>query len=183
MDYSALFPFPKLENERLVLREIELSDAPAMFGLYANPEVTKYTGRDPILDIKEIYDKIKLIKSSYYSENGISWAISLQGSDEYIGSIGLWRFIKEHNRAEIGYQLNPVHWNSGIMTEAMTMIIDFGFNKLKLHSIEANTDKDNIATRKVLEKNGFIQEAHFKENYLFNGIYLDSVIFSLVNKS
>jgi ribosomal-protein-alanine N-acetyltransferase len=67
------------------------------------------------------------------------------------------------------------------MTEAMDIVLDYGFNIMQLHSIEANVDPGNIASIKLLEKNGFVKEAHFKENLFFNGKFLDTVIYSLIN--
>jgi ribosomal-protein-alanine N-acetyltransferase len=54
---------------------------------------------------------------------------------------------------------------------------------MNLHSIEANINPENIASRKLLEKTGFVREAYFKENYFFNGKFIDSEIYSLLNKN
>lgn len=63
----------------------------------------------------------------------------------------------------------------------MKSVLDYGFKQLNLHSVEANINKMNNASRNLLEKFGFVKEAHFKENFYFNGTYLDSVIYSLIN--
>jgi len=68
------------------------------------------------------------------------------------------------------------------MNEAIDMAIDYGFKELKFHSIEANINPNNIASRNLLLKKGFVKEAYFKENYYFNGKFLDSEIYSLLNK-
>ena len=59
---------------------------------------------------------------------------------------------------------------------------NFFFNDLGLHSIEANADVKNIATIKLVEKCGFKKEAHFKENFFFDGTFLDSAIYCLVKQ-
>jgi len=69
----------------------------------------------------------------------------------------------------------------GIMQEALIKILDHGFNIMRLHSVEANVNPNNLASIKFLEKNDFIREAYFKENYYFNGRFLDSAIYSLIN--
>ena len=66
------------------------------------------------------------------------------------------------------------------MQEALTEVLNFGFNILKLHSIEANVNPDNIASIKLLERNKFIREAFFKENIYYEGKFSDSVIYSLL---
>lgn len=181
IDYSIFESFPVLESERLLLRRITLDDTDLMFTAYSDMRANNYIGRDPVKSHQEIIDKIKLINDSFDNQDGVSWAITLKPSDKYIGTVGLWKLFKEHHRAEIGYRLNYEHWNKGIMSEAIQLVKDFGFNKMKLHSIEANTDKDNIASHKVLMKNGFVKEAHLKENWYYNGQFLDSVIYCIVN--
>ena len=89
---------------------------------------------------------------------------------------------KEHYRAEIGYLLHPDYQQKGIMDEALKAVIKYGFETMQLHSIEANVNPANAASMKLLEKNGFVKEAYFKENYFYNGQFLDSVIYSLLNK-
>ena len=97
-----------------------------------------------------------------------------------IGMAGLWRIMKEHHRAEIGYTLLPELWNKGLMSEVLKKIIHFGFYEINLHSIEANINPENLASKKVLEKAGFKQEAYFRQNYFYNGQFLDSAIYSLI---
>ena len=62
----------------------------------------------------------------------------------------------------------------------MTSVLDYGFTTMLLHSVEANVNKDNAASMKLLAKNNFVREAYFKENYFYNGRFLDSVIYSLL---
>ena len=67
------------------------------------------------------------------------------------------------------------------MSEAIEKVIQFGFNNMKLHSIEANINPDNLASAQLLKKFKFVKEAYFKENYFFNGKFLDSEIYSLLH--
>jgi ribosomal-protein-alanine N-acetyltransferase len=69
------------------------------------------------------------------------------------------------------------------MSEAVNAAIDYGFNTMKLHSIEAQTNPHNEASIGLLKKVGFVQEALFRENYYFDGKFLDTPVFSLINKS
>lgn len=88
----------------------------------------------------------------------------------------------EHYRAEIGYMLLPEYHRKGIASEAVKEVVKYGFDVMKLHSIEAVLDPENHGSAKVLEKNGFVKEAHFKENGFFEGRFLDTVIYSILNK-
>ena len=69
------------------------------------------------------------------------------------------------------------------MNEAMDIVLDYGINIMQLHSIEANVDPGNTASIKLLEKKGFVKEAHFKENLFYNGKFLDTAIYSLINSA
>jgi [ribosomal protein S5]-alanine N-acetyltransferase len=98
-----------------------------------------------------------------------------------IGTICLWNIKKEHYRVEIGYLLHPNHWRKGIMKEAINCVVDYGFNILGLHSIEALLSPENIASSAVLESTGFIKEGHLKESFYFNGMFGHTAIYSKLN--
>ncbi len=115
------------------------------------------------------------------ANDGINWAVTLKTDDKLIGNIGLHRIVKEHHRAEIGYMLAPAFWNKGIASEAIEAIINYGFTKLNLHSIEALLDANNVSSKKLLTKFNFVKEAYFKENYLFEGKFIDTEVCSLIN--
>ena len=66
------------------------------------------------------------------------------------------------------------------MQEAFNKVLEFGFNSMNLHSIEANVNPENKASIKLLERNNFIREAYFRENYFFDGKFLDTAIYSLL---
>ena len=97
------------------------------------------------------------------------------------GTICLWQFKKEHYRAEVGYVLFPNYWRKGIMKEALLKVLDFGFQTIRLHSIEAHISPDNAASAALLESAGFKREAYFKENIHFRGNFLDTAIYSKLN--
>lgn len=67
-----------------------------------------------------------------------------------------------------------------MMSEALQAVINYGFTNIGLHSIEANINPRNEASARILERNNFIKEAYFKENFYFNGKFLDSAIYSLI---
>ena len=71
----------------------------------------------------------------------------------------------------------------GYITEAIKAVIAYGFEQMDLHSIEAVIDPDNIASEKVLQKNGFVKEAHILENELWEGKFWDTVIYSLLRRN
>ena len=106
----------------------------------------------------------------------------MKDNPKLIGIIGHYRIKPENYRAEIGYMLLPEYHGKGIISEAVKEAVNYGFNAMKLHSLEAVIDPENYASAKVLEKNGFVKEAHFIEYEFFEGRFLDTVIYSILNK-
>lgn len=174
-------PFPNLETERLLLRRVSKNDVNEVFALRSDAETMKYVPRPLVTTQNEALEHIALIDSKIESNEGINWAITLKGSPKLIGIIGHYRIKPEHYRSEIGYMILPEFQGKGIVTEAVKAVVEYGFNEMHLHSIEAIIDPENTASAMVLEKNNFIKEAHLKENEFYDGRFLDTVIYSLLN--
>lgn len=172
-------PFPEIKTARLLLRRMTIDDAAEILNLRSSEEVMQYIDRERAVTIKDAEIFLGRINASVDSNNGILWGITLKDDPEkLIGNIGFWRLIKEHYRAEVGYMLNPAFWKKGIMKEALQEVINFGFNSMNLHSIEANINPGNAASAALLESTGFIKEAYFKEDFFFNGAFHDTIIYS-----
>jgi ribosomal-protein-alanine N-acetyltransferase len=175
-------PFPILETERLLLRRIDTNDINEIFALRSNPETMKYIPRPLVKTNEDALEHIAMIDAKIENNEGINWGITLKNDPKLIGIIGHYRIKPEHFRAEIGYMLLPEFNGKGIIPEAVKEVVDYGFNVMKLHSIEAIIDPENFGSEKVLQKNGFVKEAHLKENEFYDGRFLDTVIYSLLNK-
>jgi ribosomal-protein-alanine N-acetyltransferase len=172
--------FPLLESERLFLRKLSLEDAPDVQLTRSDEKVMIYmdSERHKTLEYSEnfISENLKM----YEQKRGMFWALIEKSSQKLIGDFAFWKIDAKNSRAEIGYTLKPEFWGKGFMKEAMIEILNFGFDHLKLHSIEANINPENNNSRGILKKLGFQKEAYFRENYFFNGDYLDSEIYSLL---
>lgn len=175
-------PFHDLETERLLLRRVDNNDYKEVLALRSNPETMKYIPRPLLKNEEEAFAHIAMIENKIINKEGINWAITIKDDHRLIGIIGHYRIQVENYRAEIGYMILPEFNGQGIVTEAVKEVVKYGFDIMKLHSIEAVIDPDNIASAKVLEKNGFVKEAHFKENEFHEGHFYDSVIYSILNK-
>jgi len=99
-----------------------------------------------------------------------------------VGYFGIWRIERDNCRGEIGYSLDPKYWGKGYMAEAFRTIIPFGFQQLHLHSMEGNINPHNESSRRILLKHGFVKEGYFRENFYFDEKFLDSEIYSLLEK-
>ncbi|HQW84468.1 MAG TPA: GNAT family N-acetyltransferase [Ferruginibacter sp.] len=176
-------PFPELETTRLLLRCVEITDAAKVFELRSMDKTMQYIDREKLVSIDEAEVLIKKILETLENKEGINWCIAFKEEPQnLIGTIGFWRLIKQHFRAEVGYMLHPNYWKKGIMKEAIKAIIEYGFNKMNIHSIEAHINPENIASSTLLESTGFIREAYFKEDFYCKGEFQDTAIYSLLNK-
>jgi [ribosomal protein S5]-alanine N-acetyltransferase len=178
----SFLPFQNLESDRLLLRQISNEDVNEVFALRSNKDTMKYIPRPLCLNIEDALSHIKMIQDKTESNEGINWAVTLKGSPKLIGIAGHYRIKWEDFRSEVGYMFLPEFHGHGIATETVSLLVKFGFEQMKMHSLEGVIDPENVASARVLEKNGFIQEAHFKENSFFNGKFLDCIIYSLLNK-
>jgi len=172
--------FSVLETERLILRQVNESDASEVFFLRSSPEVGKYIERDLQTDIGQ---SVKFIKDRNVdiSQNKVRyWGITLKNNSKLIGTICLWNFTEGNTVAEVGYDLNPEFQKKGIMSEALKAVVSYGFKKLKFSRIEAFTHKENQSSRSLLMKNKFqlhptrVDEG-FPENIIFE-LYQDDYL-------
>ncbi|HRG34325.1 MAG: GNAT family N-acetyltransferase [Saprospiraceae bacterium] len=173
-------PFPVLESSRLRLRKILPADAKYFFQMRSDPEVMKYIDKPMMKSAAEAKAMIRQIEADRLLGNGINWGITLKEDLKLIGTIGFWRIDKPNYRTEVGYMLQTKHQGKGLVSEALQTVLDFAFNQMHVHSIEANINPFNDRSRNLLIKNGFIKEAYFRENYFYNGKFLDSEIYSLI---
>jgi RimJ/RimL family protein N-acetyltransferase len=87
-----------------------------------------------------------------------TFAIKQSSDDKFVGLIALKLGKKKYKKAEVWFKLNYRHWNKGYGKEALSKILDLGFNELQLHRIEAGCAVGNIASIKLLEKVGMTKE-------------------------
>jgi [ribosomal protein S5]-alanine N-acetyltransferase len=175
-------PFPVLETSRLLLREIDFNDTVSLFKYRGDPEVMKYIGRPLAKELADVTKLIDVLRTNAAENNGITWAITLKGENILRGTIGFWRIVKEHHRAEIGYLLDPALQGKGIMQEAVEEVLRYGFEEMGLHSVEAVINPDNLASIRLLERNAFVKEAYFREDFCFDGKFQDTCVYSLLEQ-
>ena len=175
-------PFPELTTERLLLRQMLDSDAAGLFQFRSDPRVMRYFGRPLMQTVSEAQQFVTETQAMFAQNEGIQWAISLLQEPKMIGTITIWKIDRTNHRGEIGYLLSPDFQGAGLMSEALHAIIKYAFKTLQLHSLEANVNPDNAASINLLERNGFVREAYFRENFYFEGNFEDSAIYSLIDK-
>jgi ribosomal-protein-alanine N-acetyltransferase len=173
-----LSDFPVLTTDRLVMRELSINDAPALFAMRSDDRVMRHIGRPRATSVEDAIKLIERIANDRSANEGITWGLTLNGDDALIGTIGYYRLKLEHHRGEIGYMLGVDHWAKGLMGEALDAAVECGFERFRFHSIEATADPRNARSNKLLERHGFVREGLFRENFHWNGEFQDSAVWS-----
>ena len=163
--------FPILESERLILRQIVEADAEDWLAVWNHEDVMRYMidfdatpeKREDVLPIIDWADDI------FVKQTGLRWAVTLKTNNLLLGSVGFHLYHKNHRCAEIGYELHREYWRKGIMSEAVSKVLDFGFNQLNLHRIEANVTVGNEASAGLLQKLGFTREGTWRDKVYNQG--------------
>lgn len=169
-----------LETPSLRLRPLVLSDAEAMHGIYADPETMKYWSSEPVEDLDGTRRRVQADLDAAADGSMAFWAITLKGEDKAIGKCVLLHYSPTNRRAEVGYVLNRQYWGKGLMLEAMQALIGHAFDDLGLHRLEADTDPENAASLRLLERLGFQREGLFRERWDVYGKWQDSVMLGLL---
>ena len=174
----------KLEfvGKRIILRKATLKDAKDIIENANDLAVSRYMYLPHPYTIKHAK---KWINSQNKNEkNKYDFAIVLKSTGKVIGGVGLFIDKKEKDRAGIGYWLGKKYWKQGYGKEAATLLIDFGFRKLKLHKINADVFGINKASQGLLESLGFKKEGILREHYKnrFGRGYFDAIPFGLLKK-
>ena len=115
--------FPRLTAGRFVLREIMPSDAVDWHRYLSDPQVYEYTSA-PMMSLSEVEKLIEMFAANFRNKTQIRWALAEPASGKMIGDCGYNAFWSRDSRAEIGYGLAPEYWRRGLMTSALSTIID-----------------------------------------------------------
>ena len=165
-----------MNSHRLQLREVTIDDVNSFHELNSFPEVDKYNTLGIPENITVTEKLVAEIIASQTATPRVRFVFVITDKEikNLMGLIGLVFGKPNYNSAELWYKLLPKHWNKGYITEAVSIVLAYGFNNLKLHRIEAGCATQNIASIKVLEKSGFIREAHTRKLLPIRGEWLDN---------
>lgn len=177
-DFSA---FPILETERLILRRIVSTDTDAWLRILLNEDVRRY-----LVDIEDHFsfddasNFVGWADAVYAQKTGIRWAITLKPDDVLIGTCGFHVYRAGNRSLEIGYELSRDYWRKGIMREAMRAVLDFCFDQLQVHRVEADVTVGNVASAGLLKSLGFTQEGTWRDKVYVRGQFFSLWQFGLL---
>lgn len=174
--------FPTLTSERVVLREFEHEDAADLFVWRSDPEVQKYNS-EPMETVDQAAALIEDLRHEYAAKTAIHWAVTLSEEGRAIGLFGFVSWERFHHRAEVGYDLRRDYWGRGLATEALAEMLRFGFTRMQLNRVEAQTIADNHESVRLLQRLGFQREGLRRAYSLEDdGTYHDGAIYGLLRR-
>jgi [ribosomal protein S5]-alanine N-acetyltransferase len=153
-----------LQSEELILKEFSCADITMDYINWLNDkEINKY------LESRFIYQDLNTVKDfvSNCEKNDLIYLFGVftKNNMKHIGNIKVGPINKRHNIADIGILIgDKKFWGKGIATQAITVLIDFGFNQLNLEKITAGCYEKNTASKKAFEKAGFKVEGFFRNH-------------------
>jgi ribosomal-protein-alanine N-acetyltransferase len=171
---------PSLTTPRLGLRPLELTDTEALFAVFSDREAMRYWETGPHETPAVTQAMIRTALDARSKGQGLEWAITRRGDDRAIGKIGHWRWQRRHSRSEIGFILRRDLWRQGLASEALLAAAHFGFDVLKLHSIEAQLDFENVGSMRTLERVGFVLEGRLRQSYFDGTGHRDTLVYGLL---
>jgi ribosomal-protein-alanine N-acetyltransferase len=174
--------FPLIETDRLLLRNMVISDAPKILEFRQDDRIRAFISRERMENIESAEDLISRVISGYTNKTMIAWGGVHKSSNTFIGSCGFNKIDIPNLRAEIGGELSVDAWGKRIAPEAVKQIMQFGFNHMNLHSIEARVSPNNRSAISLLEFLGFTKEAHFTDYYQYNGQWQSLAIYTAFHK-
>ncbi len=172
----------ELETSRLKLRKFELSDANAVFENWASdPEVTRYLMWPPHKDVSVTESVLKDWVSQYDNDKFYQWAIVLKSNGNVpIGSISIVKMDESIKMVHVGYCIGKKWWHQGITSEALSELIRFFFEGVKINRIESRHDPRNPNSGKVMRNCGLIYEGTIKQGDYNNQGFCDYSMYGLV---
>jgi len=171
---------PTLRGDGLLLRWLTADDVPALYAIFSDADVVRFMSIQHLTSDAARLALLDEIHKGFRGGTLYQWGVQLDQS--IVGTCTLADINRKHRRAELGFALARAFWGRGLMLQALPTVIQFAFERLDLHRIEADTDPRNIASMRVLERLGFQREGLLRERYVQLGEIQDAVVFGLLRR-
>jgi len=170
----------KIETRKLSIRAAKPSDDVDILRAAKCPQISLMYSNN-FTSIKSVQQYIEVLNDEYKLGNYKTMAIADKLTNILIGLITL-EPDKSFPRAEVSYWIASLHRNNGYATEAVSAIIDYGFNKLSLNRIQAMHFPDNVSSARVLEKAGMSYEGTLRQYVGMGEMHLDCLMYAILKK-
>jgi [ribosomal protein S5]-alanine N-acetyltransferase len=176
-------PFPTLRTQHLVLREIVHADAPDLFSVHGDSELTRWFGTDPVPHLQAAEQLIETFAAWRQLPNpGTRWGLQLADNPRLIGTCGLFDWNRDWKKCSTGFVLARAMRGKGYMREAMAAVLSWGFEHMALNRVEALVRPLDLASLRLLRTIGFEQEGCLREAGYWDGGFHDLLQFALLRR-
>jgi len=170
---------PVLASPQVVLREVRLSDAASLFAMLTSEEVARFISPPP--STVEGFERfIAWTHRQRVAGTYVCFAVTLRETDQAIGIFQVRSLENQFSTAEWGFAIGSPFWGTGAFREGAKLVLDFAFDVLGVHRLEARAAVRNGRGNAALLKVGAVQEAVLRKSFLRNGEYLDQVLYAIV---
>jgi ribosomal-protein-alanine N-acetyltransferase len=170
---------PVIEGQALTLRELRPSDAPSLMARLSSDEVSRFISPPPTT-VSGFERFIEWTHRERESGAYICYGIVPRGMDDAVGLIQVRRLDPDFGTAEWGFALGAQFWGTGVFVEAAHLVVDFAFDVLRAHRLEARAALRNGRGNGALRKLGAVQEGILRRSFLRNGEYLDQALWTIL---
>ena len=173
-----------IKTPRLIIAPLTKSDCADIHYKNSFSEVAAFNTIGIPKNLKVTEDFLQPLFQPQQVENGqqLGWSIRLLKDNTFIGELGMRVSTPKFNKGEIHYSLIPEFWNAGFASEAVQAILEYGFNTLNLHRIEAGVATQNKNSIKLLEKVGMTREGMHRKILPIRGEWTDNFSYAILKE-
>ena len=172
---------PVLRGTGVTLRELRASDAPSLFSMLTTEEVSRFISPPPTT-VEGFERFIAWTLRQRLAGSYACFAVTLEGTDTAIGIFQLRELEPGFGTAEWGFAIGSPYWGSGAFQEGAELMINFAFDTVGVHRLEARAAVRNGRGNGALRKVGAVQEGVLRKSFLKNGEYLDQVLWTILKE-
>jgi len=171
---------PALAGSQVMLRELRASDAPSLFSLMTTEEVARFISPPP--NTVEGFERFIAWTARQRSAGAyICFAVTLKGYDTAIGIFQIRNLSIGFETAEWGFAIGSPFWGTGVFEQGAALTLQFAFETLGVHRLEARAALKNGRGNGALQKLGAVQEAVLRKSFLRNGQYFDQALYTILD--
>jgi RimJ/RimL family protein N-acetyltransferase len=171
---------PVLTAGGITLRELRASDAPSLLAMLTTEEVARFISPPPTT-VEGFERFIAWTHRERADGNYICFGVVPQGLDTAVGIFQVRQTEPGFATAEWGFAIGSAYWGSGMFTTGAQLVIDFAFDTVGVHRLEARAAVKNGRGNGALRKVGATQEGILRRSFLRNGEYLDQILWSILD--
>jgi RimJ/RimL family protein N-acetyltransferase len=172
----------RLEGKKIVLRPVHRSDAASIYANAKDREIGQFTHIPHPYRIQNAYDFIRGVRRWERRKQVVLLGIEAKETGQVIGIINIFHIDRKNRHAEVGYWLGKKYWGRGIMAEALNLMLEHAFRKMKLVRVSAKVFHPNIASARLLEKLGFKLEARLRKISFHRRQWYDDLCYGILKE-